>query len=284
MAQIHWFPGHMAKARRQIEEKLKLIDIVIELVDARIPSASKNPMLDDLLYNKKRIIIFTKIDLADKNQTAKWMDYYKEKGHHVLTLNLLNFSEFTRIVKMCQEELAAKIAKDASRGLKPRPIRALIVGIPNVGKSTLINKLSKRKAVKVGDKAGVTKAQQWIKVNQDFELLDTPGILWPKFDDEQVAMHLALTGAIKDEILPKDEMAIYALKFLNSYYQKALYDRFKVTFDNDEIETIVQAIEDIGRLRGCLMAKNEIDYDKVYDLILKDMKSGYLGGLTFDRI
>lgn len=281
---IHWYPGHMAKAIRLIEEKIKLIDIIIEIRDARIPYSSRNPIMDDIVSNKPKVIILSKIDLADPLMTKKWVKYYEDQGYHVIESNLMQFNELNKIVSQARLELKDKQERDAKKGLKERPIRGLIVGIPNVGKSTLINKIAKRPATKTGDKAGVTKALQWIKVDSDFELLDSPGILWPRLEEETVAINLALTGAIKDEILPKDELCIYAMKFLNTYYQKPFYERYEIeTMDNDDLESIVSVIEHIGKKRGCLLKGNQVDYDKVYDLILKELKNGTIGRISLDH-
>lgn len=282
MSSIHWFPGHMAKARRLIEEQIKLIDIVIEIIDARIPLSSKNPIMDDLIFNKKKIMIMSKIDLADDKKTKEWSNYYSKLGYQVINANLMDFNAFNKIVKEVQTTLADQLEKAERRGLKQRAIRALIVGIPNVGKSTLINKLARRKSAKTGDKAGVTKAIQWIKVNKDFELLDSPGILWPKMDDQQVAINLALTGAIKEEILPKDDLCIYAIKFLNKHYPKEFYERYKINLKDDDIMSVVEVLDKIGKDRGCLMKGQEIDYDKVYNIILKELRNGTIGKVTLD--
>ncbi|MGL4382213.1 MAG: ribosome biogenesis GTPase YlqF [Bacilli bacterium] len=284
MSNIHWFPGHMAKTRRLIEEKIKLIDIVIEIIDARIPLSSKNPIMDQLTFNKKKVMIMSKVDLADPIMSKKWQAYYQEQGYYVITSNLNNFNELNQIIKQTHLELQDKFLKDQQRGLKPRPIRALIVGIPNVGKSTLINKIAKRKATKTANKAGVTKSLQWIKVDQDFELLDSPGILWPKFDDKQVAINLALTGAIKDEILDKDDLCLYAMKFLNTHYQKPFYQRYGLTkMDNEDLSSIIEALDTIALKRGCLLKNREIDYDKVYNIILKEVKDNKIARITFDH-
>jgi len=280
---IHWFPGHMAKARRLIEEKIKLIDIVIEIVDARIPYSSKNPTMDSLVHNKQKVMIMSKIDLADPTYTKQWVKYYEDKGYYVVASNLLDFKEMNKIVNNARVVLKDKFEKDKARGLKERAIRALIVGIPNVGKSTLINKMAKRKSAKTGDKAGVTKALQWIKVNKDFELLDSPGILWPKFEDREVAIHLALTGAIKEEILPKDELCIYCMKFLNTYYRDIFYKRYGIKeMDNDDLESIVAVMDHIASIRQAYLPGKQVDYDKVYDIILREARNGSIGLITFD--
>ena len=212
--QIQWFPGHMAKARREISEKIKLIDIIIELVDARAPKSSKNPMFDDICQNKPRLIVMTKKDLADEKLTQKWLQYYQSKGMYALSVNLKNFNEYQLVINTCKEILREKMEKEAKRGLKPRAMRAMVLGIPNVGKSTFINRLAKRKATVTGNRPGVTKAQQIIRVDKDFELFDTPGVLWPKFDDLDTARNIALIGSIKQDILPLDELFIYAVEYL----------------------------------------------------------------------
>ena len=284
MDNIQWFPGHMAKARRLIEEKIKIIDIVIEIIDARIPYSSKNPLMDKFVKNKAKVILMSKVDLADPIITKRWVEYYQAQGYRVITSNLNEFKELNELVKEVKVTLEPKFERDRKKGLKPRPIRALVVGIPNVGKSTFINKLAKRKSAKVGDKAGITKALQWIKVGKDFELLDSPGILWPKFDDKQVAINLALTGAIKEEILPKDELCIYAIKFMNKYYQQAFYERYQIDqLDSDNLDDIIRVIDHIGKIRGCLSKNNEINYDKVYDLILREVRNNTITRVSFDR-
>lgn len=281
---IHWYPGHMAKAISLIEEKSKLIDIIIEIRDARIPYSSRNPIIDDIVRNKPKVIILSKIDMADPQMTKKWVEYYEAQGHHVIESNLLNFQELKKIVDQARLELQEQYERDKKRGLKERPMRGLIVGIPNVGKSTLINKIAKRPATKTGDKAGVTKALQWIKVDKDFELLDSPGILWPRLENQTVAVNLALTGAIKEEILPKEDLCFYAMRFLNTYYQKQFYERYEIEqMDNNDVDSIVAVLEHIGRKRGCLIKGNQVDFDKVYDLILRELKKGDIGRITLDH-
>lgn len=210
--QIQWFPGHMAKARREISEKIKLIDIVVELVDARAPLSSKNPMFDQICNNKPRLIVMTKKDLADDKVTALWIEYFKSKNLHAICVNLKNFNEYQLVINVCKEILKEKMEREAKRGLKPRAMRAMILGIPNVGKSTFINRLAKRKATVTGNRPGVTKAQQIIRVDKDFELFDTPGVLWPRFEDINIARNIALIGSIKQDILPLDELFIYAIE------------------------------------------------------------------------
>ena len=218
--QIQWFPGHMAKARREISEKIKLIDIVIELVDARAPLSSKNPMFDQICNNKPRLIVMTKKDLADERVTNKWIEYFKKKNIDAICVNLKNFNEYQLVINISKEILKEKMEREAKRGLKPRAMRAMVLGIPNVGKSTFINRLAKRKATVTGNRPGVTKAQQIICVDKDFELFDTPGVLWPRFEDINIARNIALIGSIKQDILPLDELFIYAVKYLEAVYPK----------------------------------------------------------------
>ncbi|MDR1782374.1 MAG: ribosome biogenesis GTPase YlqF [Bacilli bacterium] len=283
MDNINWFPGHMAKGRRLIEDKLKVCDLVIELVDARIPYSSKNPMISKLTKNKQRILIMTKIDLADSLITKQWQAYYESKGYIVIESNLNDFKQMNEIISKAKLSLKDKIEKERAKGKKERAIRALVIGIPNVGKSTFINKMAKRKATKVANKAGVTKALQWIKIGNDFELLDSPGLLWPKLDDKEVAINLALTGAIKSEILHKEDLAFYALRFLNSNYKQEFYKRYDIdNMDNGDVNSIVRVLDKIGLSRGCLLRNKEIDYDKVYDIILKEIKNNSITRISFD--
>lgn len=273
---IQWFPGHMAKARREIEEKLRVVDIALVLVDARIPKSSINPMAMDILKNKPQLMIMTKYDMADQYQTKQWESYFLENQKRSLTVDSISGLNVKKIEIIARDILKEKIQKDLSRGLKPRPIRAMIVGIPNVGKSTLINKLVGKKVATVGNMPGVTKAQQWIRLNQNIELLDTPGVLWPKFDDKTVGIHLALTGAIKDEILPKEDLTFYLIDFLRTYYKNNFEERYGITFDDDNIKVV----EDVLSKRGLKLD----EYEKGYDIILNDFKNARIGRITLDRI
>jgi ribosome biogenesis GTPase A len=277
---IQWFPGHMAKARRQVTEKLKLIDIVFVLVDARIPQSSQNPMIDELIANKPRIMLLNKADKADPKVTEQWIQYYDEKGIPALAINSQNGKGMDRIVSLSKTLLKEKFDRMRQKGIKnPRAMRAMIVGIPNVGKSTLINRLAGKNIAKTGDRPGVTQAQQWIKVGKELELLDTPGILWPKFEDELVGLKLATTGAIKDTILNLQDVAVYALRFLQERYESRLEDRYGVT---ERYEEIVDLFDFIGTKRGCLMGGGIVDYDKTAELVLREIRADRLGPLTFD--
>ncbi|OUP79089.1 ribosome biogenesis GTPase YlqF [Erysipelatoclostridium sp. An15] len=279
--QIQWFPGHMAKARREISEKIKLIDIIIELVDARAPKSSKNPMFDDICQNKPRLIVMTKKDLADEKLTQKWLQYYQSKGMYALSVNLKNFNEYQLVINTCKEILKEKMEKEAKRGLKPRAMRAMVLGIPNVGKSTFINRLAKRKATVTGNRPGVTKAQQIIRVDKDFELFDTPGVLWPKFDDLDTARNIALIGSIKQDILPLDELFIYAVEYLQKNYDNVISKRYNVEidFDSDWVEKVY---DDIAKNRKIKPIRGYTDYDRVMEIFFNDIFNGELGKITWE--
>ncbi|XXM73502.1 ribosome biogenesis GTPase YlqF [Lysinibacillus sphaericus] len=278
---IQWFPGHMAKARRQVTEKLKLVDIVIELVDARIPLSSRNPMIEEIIGQKPRLVLLNKADMADAVKTDQWITYFEEQGIKALAVNAQGGKGLHSIVQSAKDILKEKFDRMKSRGMRPRAIRAMIVGIPNVGKSTLINRLAKKNIAKTGNTPGVTKAQQWIKVGKELELLDTPGILWPKFEDERVGYKLALTGAIKDTILNLQDIALFGLKFLEVHYPERLKERYSL----DEIpEEVLAKFDAVGRKRGCLMAGGEVDYDKTSEVIIRDIRNVQLGPMTFDMI
>jgi len=280
--QIQWYPGHMAKAKREIEEKIKLVDIVIELVDARAPQSSRNPMLHEIIGNKKIVLIMTKKDLADAKETEKWIRYYKKEGISAIALNLNNFLEYKKIISVCQEELADITEKNTKKGLKPKAIRALILGIPNVGKSTLINRLAKRKATKTGDRPGVTKAQQLIRIDKDFELFDTPGILWPRFDDELTAKNIALIGSIKSTILPLDDLYIYAMEYLGKNYPCLLKERFSMELDM-ESEWLNSSFEAIAKARHIQKNNNELNYDRIIEVFFNELLAGKIGRITWEK-
>ncbi len=277
--QIQWFPGHMFKSLREIREKLSLMDIVLVLLDARLPQSSMNPELFKLIKNKPMLILLNKMDLADENELAKWIQAFNQRGYKTLKIDAQTGKNVNRIHQACKDILHEKLSREKEKGLLERPIRTMILGIPNVGKSTLINQLTKTSATKTGNTPGVTKAQQWIKIGQNFELLDTPGVLWPKFEDKKVGYHLAITGAIKDKILPEDDICHYALEFLQQHYPKRLALRYGI----DQTMTYVEMLDHIGKLRGALIKGEEIDYARVYTIILTDIRNKQLGGLSFDR-
>jgi ribosome biogenesis GTPase A len=271
----------MAKARRQVTEKLNLIDIIFELVDARIPLSSRNPMIDEIIQHKPRLVLLNKADMADKSITREWIEYFHAKGVKALTINPQEGTGMKEIVTASQELLKEKFERMKAKGVvKPRAIRAMIVGIPNVGKSTLINRLAKKNIARTGNTPGVTKAQQWIKVGKELELLDTPGILWPKFEDPEVGLKLALTGAIKDAILNLHDVAIYALQFLKVQYPHRLKERFHLEEFPDDI---VAFFDQIGKQRGYLLSKGEVDYDKVTEIIIREIRTEKMGPLSFER-
>ena len=276
---INWYPGHMVKTKREIKEKLDLIDVVFEVIDARIPKSSKNKDVDELIKNKPRILIMTKLDLCDEAETKKWISYYEELGYKVIVLNLLNNPDMRVIYNETDKIYKDLNEKRKQKGLKERKIRALILGVPNVGKSTLINRLVGKKAANVGNKPGITKQLEWIRLNNDIELLDTPGILWPRFDNDEIALNLASMTAIKEEILNLEEVAIYIVNTMLKLYPDNIKNRYNI-IDTSDIVTI---LDEIGKKIGAIRNK-ETDYDKVYTIILKDLREGYLGKVTFDRL
>ena len=281
MAQIQWFPGHMAKARREITEKLKLVDIVLEILDARVPLSSRNPMMGEILKDKPTLVLLNKASIADKKVTTQWIEYFNKQGIKALDIDLITNYNVNKIIPSCQEVLEKQIAAAKEKGYSNFKIRALVVGIPNVGKSTFINTLAKRKAAVTGDKPGVTKSQTWIKINNSLELLDTPGILWPKFENEIVAHNLALCGAIKDDILPLDDVISYGLSFMQKYYPDNLNNRYGVNI-SPEME-LLDIYEVIGRKRNCLIKGNQVDYERVVNLVLFDLRHNKLGAMSYDR-
>lgn len=277
---INWYPGHMNKAKRLIKEKINLIDIVVEVIDARMPYSSKIRDIDNTIGNKKRIMIMSKKDLCDYNETKKWINYYEEKGYIVLCMNIekeFNKKLFISKIKDVMEDINLK---RKAKGLKERKARLLVMGIPNVGKSTLINRLVGKKVVNVGNKPGVTKSLDWIRIDNYVELLDTPGILWPKFEEKSVAFNLASLTAIKEEVLPIYDVVVYILKTLEKYYPEILEKRYGITSVSEDI---VETLDNIGKRRGCLSRGGIVDYEKVYGIILNDIKTGIVKGITFDR-
>ena len=276
---INWYPGHMAKTKREISEKLDLIDVVFEVIDARIPYSSKNKDIDTMIKNKKRVLIMTKIDMCDIINTNKWIKYYEEKGIKVIPVDLINKKNISEIFKVTEEVNKELNDKRKEKGLKERKVRILILGIPNVGKSTLINTLVGKKATNVGNKPGITRHLEWIRINKDIELLDTPGILWPKLDDDTIAHNLAAMTAIKEEILDTEDIAIYIINTMLKLYKDSIVNRYNLTSYNDVVEVLDMIGKKIGAVRN-----NETDYEKVYSVILRDLREGYLGKVTFDRL
>lgn len=275
MSQIHWFPGHMKKALNEIEAKIKLVDIVIEILDARAPLSSINPEFEKRVQNKKRIFVLSKSDLADPVDTKKWEEHFLKSVDSLLILNLNEQKSCQIIANEVKKLGEEKHAKEKAKGMKPQPLKTMIIGIPNVGKSSLINRLAKRSAAGVQNKPGYTRGEQFIKVNNDFILLDTPGILPMNYDDKTKAMHLALLGSIREEILPNEELSIYLVKFLKKFYPDALNERFGIS-DLSDFEKVIQ---DICSRRGLLN-----DYERAYALLLKEFKDGKLGRITLDKV
>ena len=271
----------MAKTKRLITENLNLIDVVYEVVDARMPYSSKIKDIDNFIKNKPRVMIMTKIDLCDMNETKKWVKYYEKKGYTVVLMDLENNPNIKPLLKVTEELMSEKYASYEEKGMKKRRARILIVGIPNVGKSTLINRLVGKKAVNVGNKPGVTKNLDWIRINEDFELLDSPGILWPKLDEEKVAFNLASLTAIKEEVLPLYDVTEYILRTLEKYYPEVLKGRYQIEEINEDF---VETLDIIGKKRGCLIKGGEIDYDKVINIIINEIKNGTIKNITFDRV
>ena len=276
MATIQWFPGHMSKARRQVQENLKFVDFVTVLVDARLPLSSQNPMLTKIVGYKPKLMILNKVDLADPVATKEWQDYFESQGIKTLAINSKEQSTVKKVTDAAKSLMADKIARQKERGIQIETLRTMIIGIPNAGKSTLMNRLAGKKIAVVGNKPGVTKGQQWLKTNKDLEILDTPGILWPKFEDEEVALKLALTGAIKDQLLPMDEVTIFGLNYFKEHYPAVLQERFKqMDLKQEAPEIIMEMTQKLGFRE---------DYDRFYQLFVKDVRDGKLGRYTLDRV
>ena len=276
---FQWYPGHMTKAKRQMQEDIKLIDLVIELVDARIPLSSRNPDIDDLGKNKARLILLNKSDLSDPAKNDQWASYFRGKGFYVVKLDARRRNSMKEIQNVILEACKEKIERDRKRGIKNRPVRAMVVGIPNVGKSTFINTFAGKACAKTGNKPGVTKGKQWIRLNKNVELLDTPGILWPKFDDQQVGLRLALIGSIKDEILNIDELSLELISFLAENYAGYLAERYQV---EDESKKPVEILEEIARKRNCIQKGNDVDYSRAAALLIDEFRSGRIGRITLE--
>ena len=279
--QFQWYPGHMTKAKRQMQEDIKLIDLIIELVDARIPMSSRNPDIDELGKNKARLILLNKADLADERVNQAWTEFFEKKGYAVVRMDARSKAQIKPVNNAILEACKEKIERDRRRGIKNRPVRAMVVGIPNVGKSTFINSFAGKACAKTGNKPGVTKGKQWIRLNKSVELLDTPGILWPKFEDQSVGLKLALIGSIKDEILNIDEMSLELIRLLqrDPVAEQALCTRYELT----EREDPVRMLEQIATNRSCIKKGGELDYSKAAALLLDEFRSGTIGRMTLER-
>ncbi len=276
--QYQWYPGHMTKAKRQMQEDIKLVDLVIELVDARIPVSSHNPDIDDLGKNKSRLVLLNKADLADQTGNQAWCEYYKDHGMHAVQLDSRNRASMKEVHRIIQEACKEKLERNRKRGILNRPVRAMVAGIPNVGKSTFINSFAGKACAKTGNQPGVTKGKQWIRLNKNVELLDTPGILWPKFEDQMIGLHLALIGSIKDELLNKEEMALELITKLIDLYPGILSKRY----DLDENGEPAVVLEHLAQNRNCLKKGGELDTDKASALLLEEFRSGKLGRITIE--
>ena len=275
---FQWYPGHMTKAKRMMQEDIKLIDLVIELVDARIPISSRNPDIDELGKNKARLILLNKSDLAEEKKNDAWVEYFKAKGFSVVKVNSRKGGGIKSIQGVIQEACKEKMERDRKRGILNRPVRAMVVGIPNVGKSTFFNSLAGKACAKTGNKPGVTKGKQWIRLNKNVELLDTPGILWPKFEDQIVGLRLAFIGSIKDEILNVEELAAELIQFMKKSYTGVLAEKYNI----EEVENPYKCLEKIAESRHCLLRGNELDVNKAAVLLIDDFRNGRLGRITLE--
>ena len=285
---INWYPGHMAKTKRQIEQDLKLIDVVIEILDARIPLSSQNPDIGNLIEKKKRIVLLNKSDLADEKKNILWKKYFEQKGASCIITNSNSGDGIKDILKEIEKLMSDEMEKQKEKGRIGKNIRIMIVGVPNVGKSSLINRLAKKNSAVVGNKPGVTKQKQWIRIASNIELLDTPGVLWPKFESQDVALNLAYTGTIKDDVIDDAEIACYLLKYLYNNYKEMLFERYKVNDEdinsNEENEMILELMEQIGKKRGALLPGGIIDQEKTARLILDDFRTGKIGRITLENV
>lgn len=275
---VQWYPGHMTKAKRQMQEDLKLIDLIIELVDARVPISSRNPDIDSLGQNKARLILLNKADLADERQNEAWKEYFQNRGFHVVKVDSRSGAGMKQVHAMIQEACRDKIERDKKRGIKNRPVRAMVAGIPNVGKSTFINSFAGKACTKTGNKPGVTRGKQWIRLNKNVELLDTPGILWPKFEDQKVGERLACIGSIKDDLLNMEELALILITYLKERYPGALEKRYGVSEGGEALAVM----EEIAKVRGCVKKGDELDYAKTAGIIFDDFRSGKTGCITLE--
>ena len=290
---INWYPGHMAKTKRQIQEDLKLIDVVVEILDARIPVSSQNPDIKEIIKDKKKVIALNKSDLADDKETKKWVEYFEKNNNYCIDINSNTGNGINNLIKKVEKIMSSELKKNENKGRVGKSIRILVVGIPNVGKSSFINRISKKNSMEVGNRPGVTKKKQWIRINNNIELLDTPGVLWPKFQNESIALNLSYTGTIKDEILPKVNIAFSLIKYMMDNYKLNIMERYKL--DESEIEDILKSYDEenekiyqimkiIGKKRGCIVRGNQIDDEKVSNIILEDFRTGKLGKITLEKI
>ena len=275
---VQWYPGHMTKAKRMMEEDIRLVDLVIEILDARVPLSSRNPDIDQLGRQKARLILLNKADLAEERINSAWEEYFKEKGYYVVKVNAKNGAGVKAVHKVIAEACKEKIERDRKKGILNRPVRAMVVGIPNVGKSTFINTFAGKACTKTGNKPGVTKGKQWIRLNKSVELLDTPGILWPKFDDQEIGIRLAFIGSIKEEVLNITELAIKLIRYLQKNYQGVLKERYQA----DEEQEVGKVLEDIAKNRVCLLKGGEYDIEKAAVLLMDDFRNGRLGRITLE--
>lgn len=275
---VQWYPGHMTKAKRMMQEDIKLIDLIVELVDARVPQSSRNPDIDELGKNKSRLILLNKSDLSDERSNSQWENYFREKGFHVQRINARSGAGVKAVNGLIQEACREKIERDRRRGIRNRPVRAMVVGIPNVGKSTFINTYAGKACTKTGNKPGVTKGKQWIRLNKSVELLDTPGILWPKFEDPEVGIRLALIGSIKDDILNLDELSLRLIHYLREEYPQVLAGRYQILEEGSD----VQVLEAVARSRNCLLKGQELDYSKAAGILLDEFRNGKIGRITLE--
>ena len=280
---INWYPGHMARARREIGEAVKLVDVVFEIIDARIPRASRNPILNEIIGEKPRVIVLNKADLADKEATQKWIKYFNSKNQIAVVADSNQGNGIKEATDAAYKLMADKISKQVEKGRTGAGIKAMIVGIPNVGKSTFINKAAKKQTAEVGNKPGVTRKNQWVRLSDNINLLDTPGVLWPKFDDEVLARHLAYIGTIKDEILDTEELALRLIEELLVNHKRELYARYKIA-DDFEYDMSYEVMDEIGRKRGCLVRGGEIDYTKVANIVLDEFRNGKIGNITLEEV
>ena len=278
---IQWYPGHMTKAKRMMQENMRLIDLVVEIVDARLPLSSRNPQIDELVGTKPRLMLLNKADIADSSLNKEWEAYFLKKGIQAYAVSSTSGKNFSFIFDKCKELLSDKIQREKEKGIVNRPVKIMVCGVPNVGKSSFINKLSGRKSTITGDRPGVTKGKQWIRLKNNFELLDTPGILWPKFDDDAVGLKLAYTGAIKDEIVDIEEVACHLLDYLKRNYPQSLIDRYKMT----DLNTMqgYELLEYLGRKRGFVVSGGEIDTERAANILLDEFRSAKLGNITLEK-